>query len=317
MTVRILKILVSISLISVLLWGVDWRDIAGRFQNLDPVLAILSFVFLSIQYPVSAWKWRKALYLHGVQQPYGRLMRILCIAFFFNNFLPTAIGGDAYRAYRTFEQSARPAHAISAVVLERLLGVLALLFLGYLSAIYLVAFGDLMHREWIAAALILAAVGCVICAIAWRLDLPIVRRFWRKLMRFRKLEPFFDSMRTIKRHRQHLPGLIGLSLLFQAIAVFTVSLLFASIGLTGQLAESGFTAAAAGAAGILPISINGVGVVEGSFVIAAMEAGLPYSESVLVAICLRAYMLLSSIAFGILYAMEPKERSQLSEDSVR
>jgi uncharacterized protein (TIRG00374 family) len=316
MTIRILKILVSITLIGILLWGVDWSDITGRLQGLDPMLAIGSFFFLSIQYPVSAWKWQKALRLHGVYQPYGRLLRVLCIAFFFNNFLPTAIGGDAYRAFRTFEHSARPAHAISAVVLERLLGILALLFLGYVSAIYLVAFGNLVHREWVAAGLILIALGCLIFAIAWRLDLPIVRRFWRRLMRFRKLEPFFDSIRAIRRNREHLPGLIGLSLLFQAIAVFTVSLLFASIGLAGQLAESGFTAAAAGAAGVLPISINGVGVVEGSFVVAAIEAGLPYSESVLVAICLRAYMLLSSIAFGVLYALEPKEKPQLSEDNV-
>ena len=92
--------------------------------------------------------------------------------------------------------------------------------------------------------------------------------------------------------------------------------MFASIGIAGQLAESGFTAAAAGIAGVLPISINGVGVVEGSFVVAAVEAGLPYSESVLVAICLRGYMILSSIAFGVLYALEPKDRGKLSEDRV-
>ena len=314
MAIRIIKILVSISLISLLLLGVDWKDIAGRLQGLDPLLAVLAFVFLSIQYPISALKWRKALRLHGVEQPYLRLLRVLCIAFFFNNFLPTAIGGDAYRAYRTFEFSARPAHAISAVVVERLFGILALLFLGYLSAIYLVFFGDLVHREIIALLVAAATAGTVAFWIAWKLDLPIARRAWSKVSHIHKLEPLFDSLRTIKRNRHHLAGLAGLSLLFQATAVTAITFMFASIGLHGALPESGFTAAAAGIAGVIPISINGVGVVEGSFVVAALEAALPYSEAVLVAICLRIYMVLSSVVFGILYAIEPKETSVIQED---
>lgn len=316
MAIRILKILVSISLISILLLGVDWRDIAGRLHGLDPLLAVMAFVLLSIQYPISAVKWRKALRLHGVDQPYLRLLRILCIAFFFNNFLPTAIGGDAYRAYRTFEFSARPAHAISAVVVERLFGIAALLFLGYLSAIYLVLFGDLVHRHLIALLVVGATIGTLAVWIAWKLDLPIARRAWTKVSGMHRLEPLFDSLRTIKRNKQHLAGLAGLSLLFQATAVTAITFMFASIGLHGALPESGFTAAAAGIAGVIPISINGVGVVEGSFVVAALEASLPYSEAVLVAICLRIYMVLSSVVFGILYAVEPKEPPVIREDRI-
>jgi len=314
MIVRILKILVSITLISILLLGVDWGDLTGRLHGIDPVLASLAFVLLSIQYPISAWKWQKSLKMHGVEQPFWRLLRVLCIAFFFNNFLPTAIGGDAYRAFRTFEHSARPAHAISAVVVERLLGIVALLVLGYLAAIDLIIRGNLVHREWVALMVVAATIGGVLMLAAWRLDLPIARRVWRKLLRVRRLEPFFDSMRTIRRNRAHFPGLIGLSLLFQIVAIITISIMFASIGIHGTLPESGFTAAAAGAAGVLPISINGVGVVEGSFVVAALETGLPYSESVLVAVCLRLFMVLSSVLFGILYALEPKESASLRND---
>jgi uncharacterized protein (TIRG00374 family) len=300
-------------LISALLWGVDWRDIADRLRVLDPALAIAAFFFLSIQYPLSAWKWRKSLRLHGANGKIGRLLRILCIAFFFNNFLPTAIGGDAYRAYRTFGNTQRPAHAISTVVVERLLGIFALIFIGYLCAIYLALFGSFVHQDWIVLALALIAVGAVLLILAWRMRLPLIAKILEKLSRAPKLEPFFHSIQTIKKNRHHIFGLIGLSLLFQATAVFTVSLMFASIGIFGTLAESGFTAAASGAAGILPISINGVGVMEGSFVVAALESGLPYSESVLVALCLRGYMVLSSIAFGALYAFEPRNDAVLRE----
>jgi uncharacterized protein (TIRG00374 family) len=313
MIVRLAKIVVSITLISILLWGVDWSAVVDRLRVLDSRLAFASFIFLSVQYPLSAWKWRKSLRLHGADGRIGRLLRILCIGFFFNNFLPTTIGGDAYRAYRTFDYTKRPAHAISAVVFERLLGIFSLLFLGYLCAIYLVLFGSLLHRELILTAVLIVGIGFLAALLAWHLRSAFVTRIARRLSKLPKLEPLSHSLRTIKRNRQHLPGLIGLSLLFQATAIFTVSLMFASIGIHGTLAESGFTAAASGAAGILPISINGVGVMEGSFVVAALEAGLPYSEAVLVALCLRGYMLLSSVVFGLLYAFDPKDPAVLKE----
>jgi hypothetical protein len=104
--------------------------------------------------------------------------------------------------------------------------------------------------------------------------------------------------------------------MFQLLAVFTISILFAAIGLHGAFAESGFTAAASGIASVLPISINGVGVMEGSFVVAALEANLPYSGAVIVALCLRGYMLLSSVAFGILYAFEPKDPVLAKQDGM-
>jgi uncharacterized protein (TIRG00374 family) len=313
MMIRVFKVIVSITLISVLLWGVDWQDIGSRLRSLDPALAISAFVLLSVQYPLSAWKWRKSLRLHGADERLGLLLRVLCIAFFFNNFLPTAIGGDAYRAYKTFDATARPAHAISAVILERLLGILALLFIGYVCAVYMVLFETLAHRELVATALVVTAAGAAVAALIWHRRPWFAQRVIDRLKKVHKLEPFFCSLRTIKRNKRHFPGLVGLSLAFQALAVFIISLLFASIGINGTLAESGFTAAASGVATVLPISINGVGVMEGSFVVAALEAGLPYSEAVLVALCLRAYMLLASVAFAFLYMFEPKPQQELLE----
>ena len=53
-----------------------------------------------------------------------------------------------------------------------------------------------------------------------------------------------------------------------------------------------------------PLSINGIGIVEGSFAVAAVIASLPYSEAVIVALFIRAFGLASSVIFGILYALE-------------
>jgi uncharacterized protein (TIRG00374 family) len=312
---RVIKIAVSTFLIAILVWNIEWSDFLSEFRGMSPGLTITAVVLLWVQYPLSAWKWRKSLRLHGMQYQVSYLLRVHCIGFFFNSFLPTAIGGDAYRAFRTMDKADRKAYAISAIVAERILGLLALVFLGYFSAIYLVYQGLLLHRGLVTLALALVAVAALGVCIAWRLGFH--EWFWGKLQRQSRLEPLVDSVRVISANRRHFSGLVGLSLLFQGVAILTIAVLFAAVDLPGRLFESGFSAAAAGVASMLPISINGIGVMESSFVVAGMEAQLPYAKSVLVALFLRAFMVVASIVFGILYALEPSERRVPDESPIK
>ena len=168
---RLLKIAVSATLIGVLVWQADLGTFAADLDRIDPLIFLLALGLLAVQYPVSAWKWQISLRLHDVRYEYPFLLRVLCIAFFFNNFLPTAIGGDAYRAYRTMDRARRKAHPISAVIVERLLGIIALLFLGYLSGIYLIFRGELLHRDLIVVLIAAGTIGIVLLLIMLRTGL--------------------------------------------------------------------------------------------------------------------------------------------------
>jgi uncharacterized protein (TIRG00374 family) len=310
---RLLKIVVSTSLIGLLVWKADLGTFAADLERIDRVIFGIALLLLIIQYPISAWKWQISLRLHSVEYGYSFLLRMLCIAFFFNNFLPTAIGGDAYRAFRTMDRAGRKAHPISAVILERLLGIVALLLLGYVAGIYLVVNGNLLHREWIMLALAATTACMFAVAFAWMMGLFGKITEWMKNVS--KLEPLYDSLRVIGDNKRHLVPLIAMSFVFQCLAVLAVSALFASIGLFGKLFESAFIAVAAGVAGVLPLSINGIGVVEGSFVVAAWEAGLPYSDAIIVALFLRVFMLASSVVFGLLYAIQPHGDPTIPKES--
>ena len=299
---RLLKTIVSVGLITALIWSVDWSEIYSHVHQFNPTLALTAALLLAVQYPVSAWKWQKALTLHGVKYPFGYLLRVLCIAFFFNNFLPTAIGGDAYRAYRTFKHADRPAYPISAIILERLLGLIVLVVFGYISAVILVAYDSLPYKKVLIAVSLAGVAFLFLLGAAWKTGL--LDKVTSKLSNVGKLEPLIESLRVIRANRGHLWGLIGMSVVFQVIAILAIALLFSSLALPWKFFESGFTAAAAGVAGVIPLSINGIGIVEGSFAIAAILANLPYAEAVIVALFIRVFGLLSSILFGILYLFE-------------
>ncbi len=309
---RLVKITVSASLIAALVWSVEWTEIYAHAHELDPTPALIAVLFLAMQYPVSAWKWQQSLKLHGVFYPLGYLLRILCIAFFFNNFLPSAIGGDAYRAYRTFQHADRPAYPISAIIVERVIGLVVLILFGYISAIALVASGALRYEKLLIIATAVMGIFVTLFLIAWKVG--FLAKAESKLHKISKLEPLMESVRIMRANGRHLWGLVGLSLLFQTVAICSIALLFSALALPGRILESGFIAAAAGVAGVIPLSINGIGIVEGSFAIAAVLASLPYAQAVIVALFLRVFGLAASVLFGILYVFERGANSASNQE---
>jgi glycosyltransferase 2 family protein len=75
------------------------------------------------------------LSIHRVPFEFRTLQKYYFIAMFFNNFLPSTIGGDSYRVIKTMHNPRSRSSAVIAVLMERLTGLAALLLLGYLGAI--------------------------------------------------------------------------------------------------------------------------------------------------------------------------------------
>jgi uncharacterized membrane protein YbhN (UPF0104 family) len=91
------------------------------------------------------------------------------------------------------------------------------------------------------------------------------------------------------------------SLLFQVLAVIAISVLFDSLGSDVGYPKYAVMAAIVGLASILPISINGIGVIEGAFVLSATQLGIGYNEAIIAAFMLRILMLPLSMICGFVY----------------
>src|SRR5688572_7810655 len=127
---RFLRVSVAVVLLAVLAYGVEWDTIPPYLERLSWPIAVLSFIALTLQYGISAWKWQWALRLHGMEFRYFHLLKSICIGFFFNHFLPSAIGGDAYRVIKTLPTDGYASRALSAVVVERIVGFVALMLIA-------------------------------------------------------------------------------------------------------------------------------------------------------------------------------------------
>src|SRR3954467_15508681 len=99
---RWLRITIAAALLIALAFTVDWGSLRLHAAHMNGLIAGVAFVAVLLEMPANAMKWYWALRLHDQRFAWSYLFRIGCMAFFFNNFLPSAIGGDVYRVYRTW-----------------------------------------------------------------------------------------------------------------------------------------------------------------------------------------------------------------------
>ncbi len=305
---KLFKVLVSVGLISLLLYNVDWVLLSSSLRSLDWLVILAVISVFSLQFPVSTLKWQYALKLHGLGYPFLYLQKVLCIGFFFNNFLPSTIGGDAYRILKTVPDEGYKSRAVSAVLLERIVGLLALLSIGFVGAVYLLhdAPNPLVVSYVVAG---LSAVAAVVVVLFLH-KLGMFRHVAKRLSHVKAVDILLHNLGHIQRNPGMLFKVVMVSIVFQVLAVLAIGLLFANLGVGGGYAQYALIAAVAGLASVAPVSINGIGVVEGAFAVTAVQLQMGYNEALVVAFVMRVMVAPLSLLCGLVYLWDLRRQAR-------
>lgn len=295
---RWLKALVALALLGALATRLDVAALREAVELLNwPVLGVTLLLY-PVAMSLNAVKWSASLRVHDLTFPLGYLFRTGCIGFFVNNLLPSAIGGDIYRVHRT-RTTGTTSQAVSAVLVERVVGLTALLLNGMIGALLL------MESTALARGYVLAGVvGLVAVAAATVFYTSRQARVHDALALIPRLAPLEANLRRVmRRHGAWLP-LIGASVAFQLGAAAATYLAFVAAGADWSFAAALLVTAAGGLAAVVPISISGIGVIEGSIVGVAVALGVGYDTAFLAALVLRAFSLLTSLGCGAVYVLD-------------
>lgn len=299
---RYIKVTVSLLLIGVIVYNVEWDAILSNMKAMSAVSMLIAFTVFTVQFPISAYKWQKSLRLHGLEHSFGFLQKVLCIGFFFNNFLPTSIGGDTYRAIKTIPREGFKSRAVSAILVERIIGLGALLFLGLIGGIIILGNEDIPVVLYFVLMCFAGVVAFVLFIIALRLG--FLSGFLGRLKKFDKLNIFTHNLGLIYRNPKALLNIFIISLIFQLLAIVAIAALFDALGSDAGYAKYAIIGAIVGLAGLLPISINGIGVTEGAFAVTATQLGIDFNQAVIVAFMLRILVVPLSLGCGVVYLID-------------
>jgi uncharacterized protein (TIRG00374 family) len=292
------RLLVTVGLLAVVATQVDWAQAWDRVQQGSWGWFAAAAGFFALAQVFGAFRWHFFVLAAGIPATWPETGRAYAIGLFFNNFLPTSIGGDAARALIIGRSGSRLARAFTSVVLDRTTSFLCLLAVSW---IMLAADpGPVPHSLIASLALatvaVTAAVGLLLLIglrsrgrlVSW---LPEgFRRFARDAR---------ESLRLSMASPRLLAGATALGLVFQVFAILSFWAVARSIGLHLPLSLMGVAASLVLLISLMPISIAGFGVREGGMVLVLGAAGVSATDATVISLTGVVAVMLATLPGGI------------------
>src|SRR6266545_68981 len=123
------QVAVTAALLALLFRKFDWAVFQSAFMRTPPWFYVVSFGVLVVGQALYVFKWGLVLDAMGLRVPFWKLAEQYLLGIFFNNFLPTMIGGDAARVYYLGRQEGYATVATS-ILVDRGLGFLSMALSG-------------------------------------------------------------------------------------------------------------------------------------------------------------------------------------------
>jgi uncharacterized membrane protein YbhN (UPF0104 family) len=310
------RILVSVVLVAVLVWRIDWTPAFAALTRANWALWAAGLGVYLFAQTVSSLRWRMLAHVQGFSGSRLRYLAYYFIGMFFNLVLPTSIGGDMTRTwYLVTREGAglprekRQVAGFMSVSGDRLNGLFALIGVACVAALCCPT--PLPRWIWWTVG------GLASAALASAAALPWAGALLASQPRLRWLAE--GASRYVNAPRTLLIATL-LSFVVQGASVLLACLLGTALGLPVPPAYYGVLAPLVALLALLPISLNGMGLREAGTVVLLAPLGVGAGEAVTLAVLTFAVYTAASLGGGavLLLGRFPRfEEVRLDDHTVR
>ncbi len=285
-----LKILFSVSLLTYFLVKIDYSVLAGLVVKISVSgIAVMIISSLSRNF-VGGYRFYIMI---DKKVPLSESIKQYFVVSYYNNFLPTAIGGDAVRIYILSRFGINLNQASAVVFTERFIGFYSLISIAYISAYFWNIPTDFFNIIQI-----IFFVYSVMIIIFLAVGDKIIPRF-------RRLQNLKQNFANLIQNRKKMFVCFLVSVVFQLVSVFISYFIGYDIGLDLSVIVYLSLVPLVWLFTMLPISFGGVGLREISFIFLFMAVGASEEESLLISLGTYFSLIISSI-IGFFYSFKLK-----------
>jgi|SRR5215211_1106000 len=294
------RVVISLTLMAVVAKSIDWQALTDSISGAAWGWFVLAVLLVELALLLGLARWQTLLHAVHLRVSLGQTARAYSIGIFSNNFLPTGFGGDVVRAWLV-ARSGRPlARAFTSVGVDRAVGLVALFVLGWLG----LAFAPVdVPKKVVTPFVIASAVGVVVAVLA----VITLRR--RGLSRFlpSAVRPWATevaaALRTYGRDHRLQLEVLALSLAFQGLMVTSMYALARALQLDISPVVLAVVIPLVLLATLVPISVAGFGVREGTYVLLLGQLSISASDATLLSLFSVAALAIASLPGGVAIAM--------------
>lgn len=318
----VLKLSISVGLLALLFRQTDMGAVAARLRQVEPGWIALALGVHGLLLLVSGWRWRRLLATQHVDASTWQLTLSCVVANFFNNFLPSNIGGDFVRIADTAGAAGSRTVATAVVLLDRVLGLIALFAVA--------ACGSLLLRHalpgtgYLWVLLIGGALGAAIVVS----QPALVTRGLRPLARLRedwvteRLGRLEAMLSKVGGDRVRLLQAFAGALVVQALVVLFYLCVARGLHIDLPLRDAMVIVPVSLVIQLAPVSINGFGVREAVFSYFFRMLGHEVDAGLALSIAGAALLIVASLPGGLIFLLRkegllvPPASSDMPEEEV-
>lgn len=276
----LLKIALSLVLIAIVVRAFDVRGVAAQFMKVDAATLLLAIgVVLAIAL-LHTGRWLAVIGASNHRLGFRTALQVVLIGHFFNQVLPSSVGGDAMRVWCAYRAGLGFGIAAATVIIDRLLTLVSLLLLTAAGLPWLF---DIVADPLARWALV-TVIGTGLAGFAAFLAIVRLPRF---ALRWRALHSLLDLAALARRvifHARYALPVILLSVVSFAGFAFIVFCIARAMQLDVTLLDCVLLVPPVILITVVPVSIAGWGVREGAMVVAFGFLNVPASAAFAVSV---------------------------------
>jgi len=301
------KLSVSVVLLGVLFSKIDvgglWET--ARLASMPWLLAALLIYALNVI--AATWRWRLLLGAQRVRVAARSLLGSYLVAGFFNNFLPSNIGGDVIRIGDTARAAGSKTLATTVILVDRGLGLMALVLVAAVGA---TAAGSLHQQaaapiwpSWLWALFLVGAAASAPAVFApdgfGRLLQPLT--VFHPEWVGDRIDKLTGALARFRDQPSALLGCFGGAVFVQATMVVFYFAVSYALHLNVALSDLAVVVPVSFVVQMLPVSVNGFGVREATFSFYFTRVGHPLASALLVSLVAQALIMVFSLSGAAVY----------------
>jgi len=297
-----IRLLIGIGLIAFLISQTDVAAITKSLRTANAGLIAAGYLLSAGYWIMSALRWRVFLEALGIELQAGTALRLTFIGAFFNAFLPTGVGGDAYKAFRVRSAGSSLAVGFASVLLDRLAGVAALAIVAFPVAV-LLAFRARI-TPLLPASLAISVGVLALTAFLFALGEKLVGRGQHTWFGIRPgLRRTIEAAARAVRKPPTIRWALLIGLLGHLFSILGYVFLARSLGIDVPVGIIALGLLSSTVAAAIPITVNGLGIREAVWVWSLGMYGVGRGEAFAYALLVLGVSLATSAVGGLVYAV--------------
>ena len=298
------KVTVSLVLLGYLFATSDLQALEERVRTADLLLLGAAVGCYLVMLALATWRWQLLLEALGVVAPLRHLTASYLVATFFNNFLPSNIGGDIVRVRDGSRLTGSTTSSLAVVGIDRILGLGALWVLAAVAFV----FAGPQLRELAGARAVLLGLGLVFVVLGTLFFRPGIARRVMAVSRLNAIEWARERFEVVQaavhsyRAQVHTVWLaFAASLALQALVVLYFFAIARALRIPLSASAAFLMVPLCTLLQAVPISFNGWGLREGLFALYFSQIGLPRESALAFSLTGAGLIILLSLSGAVVW----------------